>query len=204
MIATSTLVLLREWEVKDSSTFLKFHSEYDKWKELNGPYFKEQTLEEIQNMFPRMADHLDGIPEALVIEERTTGEFIGLVNWYWISKETNWPAVGVVIYDEKKWKKGLGFQALGLWCDFLFSCATFARLDMRTWSGNHGIQHLAKKLGFTEEARFRKARIVKGEYYDALGFGILREEWEALYPSGFFREKPIFESPNTPSLPSTP
>lgn len=136
-------------------------------------------------MLPRMADYMDGIPEALVVEEKATGEFIGLVNWYWISKETLWPAVGIIIYDENKWGKGLGSQALGLWCDYLFSCAAFARLDMRTWSGNAGIQKLAQNLGFREEARFRKARIVNGEYYDSLGFGILREEWEALYPSGY-------------------
>jgi len=59
---------------------------------------------------------------------------------------------------------------------------------MRTWSGNEGLQRQARKLGFMEEARFRKARIVKGEYYDGLGFGVLREEWDALYPSGFIPE----------------
>lgn len=36
---------------------------------------------------------------------------------------------------------------------------------------------LATKLGFQEEACFRKARIVKGEYFDSIGYGILREEF---------------------------
>ncbi len=44
---------------------------------------------------------------------------------------------------------------------------------------------LAEKLGFVEEARFRKARVVQGEEYDSLGFGVLREEWQARYPNGF-------------------
>lgn len=44
---------------------------------------------------------------------------------------------------------------------------------------------LARKLGFTEEARFRKARIVNGEYFDGMGYGILRKEWDARYPDGF-------------------
>lgn len=43
---------------------------------------------------------------------------------------------------------------------------------------------LAAKLGFQEEARFRKARIVNGEYYDGLGYGILREEWAGRFPRG--------------------
>ncbi len=44
---------------------------------------------------------------------------------------------------------------------------------------------LAVKLGYILEARFRKARIVKGAYYDGLGYGVLREEWRERYPDGF-------------------
>jgi len=36
---------------------------------------------------------------------------------------------------------------------------------------------LALKLGMIEEARFRNARIVLGNYYDSVSYGILREEW---------------------------
>ena len=60
-----------------------------------------------------------------------------------------------------------------------------ARLDLRTWSGNRGMMRLAEKLGYVEEARFRKARIVKGQFYDGMGYGVLREEWEQRYPNGF-------------------
>ncbi len=47
------------------------------------------------------------------------------------------------------------------------------------------MMRLATKLGYTLEARFRKARIVKGAYYDGLGYGLLREEWRERYPDGF-------------------
>lgn len=39
---------------------------------------------------------------------------------------------------------------------------------------------LAEKLGLKLEARYRKARIVAGTYYDSVSYGILREEWEAM------------------------
>lgn len=39
---------------------------------------------------------------------------------------------------------------------------------------------VAKKLGMTEEARIRDARIVNGEYFDAIKMGILRKEWEEI------------------------
>ena len=54
------------------------------------------------------------------------------------------------------------------------------RLDLRTWGGHIGMIKLSEKLGFREEARFRKARIVENEYHDSIGMGILREEWEVV------------------------
>ncbi len=38
---------------------------------------------------------------------------------------------------------------------------------------------LATKLGFRLEGRFRRARIVNGQHFDSMQYGILREEWQA-------------------------
>jgi RimJ/RimL family protein N-acetyltransferase len=40
------------------------------------------------------------------------------------------------------------------------------------------MMQVGRKLGFTQEGRFRKARIVRGEYFDSVVYGVLREEWE--------------------------
>ena len=70
--------------------------------------------------------------------------------------------------------------------DYLFShFPDWVRLDLRTWLGNHGMIGLTTKLGYQQEACFRNARIVDRNLYDGLGFGILREEWQALFPDGF-------------------
>jgi putative hydrolase of HD superfamily len=47
------------------------------------------------------------------------------------------------------------------------------------------MMRLAEKLGYRQEACFRKARIVDGVHYDGLGYGILCEEWRARFPGGF-------------------
>jgi putative hydrolase of HD superfamily len=121
-----------------------------------------------------------------VIADAASDVLRGMVSWAWESAATHWPSVGIVIYDPAYWGQGLGYEALGLWSDYLFAAVPeFARLDLRTWSGNTGMQRLAAKLGYQEEARFRKARIVAGQYYDGLGYGVLREEWAARYPGGF-------------------
>lgn len=124
----------------------------------------------------------------MAICSKSDNELIGSVNCYWIGRETHWLAIGIDIYDPQNWRQGYGFEALGLWIDYLFeSYSEIVRLDIRTWSGNKGMMRLAEKLGFTLEARFRKARIVKGAYFDSLGYGILREEWGKRYPEGFMK-----------------
>ena len=117
---------------------------------------------------------------------RESGELIGRVSRYWQSEETDWLSLGVVIYDSAHWGRGLGTEALGLWTEHVFEAMPqLVRLDLRTWSGNPGMMRVAEKLGYREEARFRKARVVDGEHYDGMGYGVLREEWSELYPRGF-------------------
>lgn len=120
------------------------------------------------------------------IAHRQTDQFLGVVSRYWISEETHWAALGIVLFDPVSWGKGIGYEALGLWTDHLFTqFPEWVRLDLRTWSGNPGMIRLAQKLGFRQEACFRQARVVAGEYFDGLGFGILRGEWLAQFPQGF-------------------
>jgi RimJ/RimL family protein N-acetyltransferase len=38
---------------------------------------------------------------------------------------------------------------------------------------------VGQKLGWTEEGRFRLARIVAGVRYDSVVYGVLRSEWSA-------------------------
>jgi len=141
----------------------------------------------IEKTRTRILDHDFSDPRTrLVIARRGDNHLIGLVTCYWISQETNWLAAGIVIYDPALWGQGLGYEALGMWTDYLFAQRPeIVRLDLQTWSGNAGMMRLATKLGYQLEARFRKARIVNGEYYDSLGYGILRDEWQARYPDGF-------------------
>lgn len=88
-------------------------------------------------------------------------------------------AAGITIFHPEFWGQGIGKEALALWIDFLFRYRPeIARLDLQTWSGNERMMNLAEKLGFKLEGRFRKARIVDGEYYDSIQYGILREDWK--------------------------
>jgi len=122
----------------------------------------------------------------LVIARRKDDALIGKVGFYWSMKQTHWPAAGMCIFDPEQWGRGLCFEALGMWIDYLVTAEPrFHRMDLRTRSGNIGMCRLAEKLGFREEARCREAVVVGGERYDSIGYGMLRAEWAVLYPGGF-------------------
>lgn len=183
---------IRDWRLHDLAPYRRWLQPGQRWQSLDGPYYRTSTSHaKIDAKVDALRDQIDlgewPTPrDRMPIAYDATDTLIGLVSWYWISEETSWPAVGIVLFDPAHWGQGLGYTALGHWCAYVFSALPqIVRLDIQTWSGNHGMMRLAAKLGFREEARFRKARIVDGAYYDAMGYGILREEWDARHAGEF-------------------
>lgn len=187
-------IRLRDWQLDDLDAYAGWLQPGHRWQELDGPYYKQPAADEIPGMIENIEKRITGgqFPDPrmrLVIAEAQDNRLIGQVTRYWISEETNWLAAGIVIYDPALWGRGYGSEALGLWTDYLFrTLPQLVRLDLQTWSGNMGMMGLAVKLGYQLEGRFRNARIVAGEYYDALGYGVLREEWQTRHPAGFGRK----------------
>ncbi|MEQ8672364.1 MAG: GNAT family protein [Aggregatilineales bacterium] len=185
-------IRLRDMHVDDLPFFAEWQEIGQAWQKLDGPYYPHNALtdERKEEMRARiLGGDLPDPRTRLIIADHTTDQLIGMVSRYWISEETQWTAIGIVLYDPAQWGKGIGYEALGLWSQYLFNAMPqIVRLDLRTWSGNVGMMKLAEKLGYLEEARFRMARIVEGTYYDGLGYGVLREEWNLRYPQGFTAE----------------
>ncbi|MBC7871617.1 MAG: GNAT family N-acetyltransferase [Chitinophagaceae bacterium] len=183
-------ICLRDFVLSDLEILTSWLQGHPRWKELDAPYYPinaQQASEMIELRRTKIeAGNWPHPRFRLAIATLESNRFIGEVSRSWISQETDWPEVGIVIYDPDYWGCGIGYEALGLWSDTLFDgMPEIVRLDLRTWSGNHGMIRLAQKLGYQQEACFRKARIVKGDYFDGLGYGVLREEWRGLYPDRF-------------------
>lgn len=196
-------VVLRDWELKDLPQFEYWMSPEHQWHETDGPYFPHTTPEEVAQMIARRREAIETgvfpVPRrSMVVAMACADDMIGSVSWYWLGQETNWLALGISLYDPANWGKGYGYEALGMWCEYMLEANTsLVRLDFQTWSGNTAMMRLAEKLGFRLEARFRKARIVRDEYYDSIGFGVLRTEWEQMYPSGFSAKDEVISHAKT-------
>ncbi|MBP2966723.1 GNAT family N-acetyltransferase, partial [Acinetobacter baumannii] len=75
------------------------------------------------------------------------------------------------------WSQGVGSKSLLLWINNLFSLYDYLpHIGFTTWSGNKGMQKVGEKIGMTKEGVIRQVRYFEGQYYDAVKYGILRNE----------------------------
>lgn len=152
------------------------------WHDTNGPYFGRPAQAELDAVRRRLVETADAeLPDprtSLAVVRRSDDLLVGSVSWYFESEETDWRRMGIVLWDEAVWGQGLGAEALALWTGYLFERTDALRLDVATYSGNPGMIALARRLGFVEEARIRRARRWAGGVHDAVVLGVLREEWQ--------------------------
>lgn len=173
------LIRLRTIEEADLESLweISYHKNL-KWMEYDGPYFldpihdKKTFVEEIGIKY-----YVRRATKFLIIKNN---EIVGLVTASFEDGSLmKWLEFGIVIYEEEKWGKNIGFQALKLFITYLFKLyKDIRRVGFTTWSGNYGMIKLGEKLGLKKEAEIRQVRYWKDQYWDSIKYGVLREEWQ--------------------------
>ncbi|SEE72545.1 GNAT family N-acetyltransferase [Ruania alba] len=179
MRIVGTKIQLRDWTVHDLPRVHDLLRPDRPWHRTNGPYFGLPDAASMAQAAERTIARDPSEPRVTLGIE-TDGVLVGQVNWYWESEVTDWRRLGISIQDEAYWGRGLATEALALWTSYLFDATDTLRLDLATYSGNRGMLGVARRLGFVEEARMRKARRWSGGVHDAVVMGVLREEWDVL------------------------
>ena len=170
-----TLKKIKEKHLKDLYNII-YSSENPEWSKYNAPYFNEYKYIDLESFL--LKNHHE-----FFLSEYALGIFfndkpIGIVTYYWESLATRWLEIGIVIYDQNIWAKGIGYTALYKWIEICFNrFPEIQHIGLTTWSGNTRMMKLAEKLGLLCEARIRKVRYYNGVYYDSVKYGILREEF---------------------------
>ncbi len=184
-------IVLRDPVPEDLDVLAYWLRPEQRWRELDGPMYDQPGPDDIARILddrralifsanrPRPRTNLS-------IAEIDSGAMLGQVTWSGAIDETG---LNIVIYNPDMWGYGLGYEAMGLWCEYLFrELPGLPQLDLDTWSGNAGMVRLARKLGFVEQSRTRKGRkstIVSGRRFDGLRFALDRTDWERQFPGGF-------------------
>jgi RimJ/RimL family protein N-acetyltransferase len=106
-------------------------------------------------------------------EDRFIGKaLIEMVDW-----TTGNGYIRLGIGEPKYRGRGLGSQALGLLLRIAFEELDLHRVTAVIPAYNECAIRLARKFRFVEESRRRKALYHSGEFWDIIGFGLLKDEW---------------------------
>ena len=87
-----------------------YTSENPEWSKYNAPYFNDFKLIDLDTFLLKnhheyyLSDHVLGI----FFNDKP----IGIVTYYWECFATRWLEIGIVIYEQHTWSKGIGYTAL--------------------------------------------------------------------------------------------
>lgn len=153
----------------------------------DGPWYGMRTAPSERAM--KRLNEYQGPPYNMLEVETSDGVHIGFLVVYHREVDPHMTEVGIDIVEDSYWNKGLGTEALYLWVDYLFQERRFTRIGFSSWSGNHRVLAVGRKLGFVQEACIRNGCEVGGKFYDRIKMGILRDEWEAAKASIDFKSE---------------
>ncbi|RNA69811.1 GNAT family N-acetyltransferase [Alteribacter keqinensis] len=112
------------------------------------------------------------------IELKTTGEFIGTIDFVWWKPEHKTAEIGYVI-SQNHWGKGYTTEAAKELLKFGFEKMDLVRIQARCFAANTGSERVMEKTGMTYEGLIRKGMYVKGKHQDLKMYSVLQEEYAA-------------------------
>ena len=172
------LVHLRPTVESDLADYERWNvPELEAWK-FDGPWYGLGLDKVIENRRKWLAGDRQPPYRRLEIDAVARGH-AGWVTAYVHANDPHMTEAGITIVDDSLWNRGLGTEAFGLWVDYLFPAFNLTRLGFSTWSGNPRMIRVGEKLGFVTEGRIRRGCEVRGQFYDRVKMGLLRDEWQA-------------------------
>jgi len=174
------LVILRVLKPADIADYERWNNPASKALQYDGPWYNDNLglSKLIEGRKRRLSQGYAPPYHTLEIDTKEA-RHIGWVSAYYSERDPHATEIGISIQADELWGKGIGTEAFSLWTDYLFRELNLTRIGFTTWQGNPAMLKVGAKLGFVEEARIRKSCFVRGEFYDRVSMGILREEWEA-------------------------
>lgn len=171
------LIHLRMFESSDYETVwnLAHKEDHYSFEDWNAPYFEKEaplSFEEFESKFAKAYLAKPDI-NAIILNN----EIIGCVSSYFVDKNTRWLEVGIIIYKEQFWSKGIGTIALKTWITDVFNRHEVEHVGLTTWSGNERMMRASLKVGLNQEAYIPKVRFYKNIYFASVKYGITRSDW---------------------------
>ncbi|MCL2158091.1 MAG: GNAT family N-acetyltransferase [Oscillospiraceae bacterium] len=193
MVLKNETVVLRYIKESDIEDYITWTTIETEWRDWDSPWewARYRNIDAYNDGFikqQRIA--VEYTPKSIYREleiDTVTGRHIGWVKSYYMDKDRDKTAVGIVIPSANDRGRGYGESALVLYMTYLFNTKnklndTYTEtLYAETWSGNAAMIRLAEKIGCIESERKANRHEVRGQRYDSLTFSISKEHFFAKY-----------------------
>jgi len=180
-------VRLRALEMTDLDNILKFYNTLELRRFLGPPIvrskkYMEQWLLKVSIWNPFRDGHL-----YLAIEEKETGEFLGIARLEDIMHPHNRAEVGISIYDPENRGKGYGTDAMLVLLGVGFHILGLNSIYLDTMEDNDRSIQVYEKIGFKRVGLLRETEYIDGAHKGLLIMDILRREFLDTYPDRTFK-----------------
>ena len=116
---------------------------------------------------------------AFTVHKIGSGEHVGAVDVSNIDLLSRSATVGAYLLPTAR-GQGFATDAVRLACSYAFDNLALHRLKYGTFATNTASLELARRCGFVEEGRRRKAKWTSRGWVDSVALAMLDEEWAAL------------------------
>ncbi len=148
--------------------------EVTKYLKMNPPV--HETAEEM--WFSKLGQNPNEVTFGI---ETLQGEYVGNISLHRINWEWGTAASGTVIGSKAHWGQGIGTDAKMLLLDYAFHWRKLQRVGSRVYSFNERSLNCQLTCGYKQEGVVRREIFKRGEYYDTIVLGVLKEEWEPVW-----------------------
>jgi len=174
-------VSLRDAHLSDCRAYINWMHKGE-WKDFDAPWeeFDNLSKKELRKRFEQLFLKEKVKPRKRAIMTLPEDKPIGWVNRYHDNEHDSLFLIGIDICEDDHLDAGLGTEALELWINYLFENSDVHKVGLHTYSFNHRMNKVAKRLGFKKEGVDREVIRWKGEWINRIRYGMLRHEWNEM------------------------
>jgi RimJ/RimL family protein N-acetyltransferase len=176
-----SLVRLRAVEVADWETHYQWNLETDAARMADEIWFP-QSREAVRAWAEQEARRSLDADEFRFQIERLDGALVGTINTHSVNRRCGTFGYGVAILPQHR-RCGYAAEAIRLVLSYYFRERRYQKVNAEVYSLNEPSIRLHERLGFVLEGRLRRMVYTDGQFYDALIYGMTREEFDAHCPT---------------------
>lgn len=171
-------ITLRDMTAADIDDYIRWYTTETAWQDWDAPWeWEEEEAFNAEEYRRKQLGKLSKPKDENRIRYHFEFDFMsrhtGSLNTYSIDENCNWTidsnklAIGIDIFEQSEWGKGIGGKAFAAFIKYYFSNG-YKELFTQTWSGNIRMLRMAERLGFEIYLRDIGMRKVKGQTYDRI------------------------------------